>query len=71
MQSIYRLYLLVDRYANAIEKLNLDGNELEEYRRVLLHLQNEVETGEPSGRIVRECLGWLSRMAGEPLQQAS
>lgn len=71
MQSIYRLYSLVDRYANAIEKLNLDGDELEEYSSVLLHLQNQVERGEPGGKIVNECLAYLSQMAGEPLLQAS
>ena len=61
MQSIYGLYLLMDEYATAIEKMNLDGDELEEYSTVLLRLQNQVETGEPSDRIVNECLDWLSR----------
>jgi hypothetical protein len=61
MQSIYGLYVLVDKYATAIEKLDLNGDELEEYSTVLLRLQNQVETGEPSDRIVNECLDWLSR----------
>jgi hypothetical protein len=61
MQSLYGLYVLVDRYATAIEKLNLNGDEREEYSTVLLRLQNQVETGEPSDRIVNECLDWLSR----------
>jgi hypothetical protein len=60
MQSIYGLFLLVDKYASAIEKLNLDGDELEEYSTVLLRLQNQLETGEPSDRIVDECLEWLA-----------
>ena len=28
---------------------------------MLLHLQNQLETGEPSERIVKECLGWLEQ----------
>ena len=71
MQSIYHLYLLVDKYASAIEKLNLDGDQLEEYSTVLLHLQNQVETGEPGDRIANECIDWLSRFtsrAAPPLQ---
>ena len=31
MQSLYTLYMLVDKYATEIEKLNLDGDQLEEY----------------------------------------
>ena len=72
MQSIYALHVLVDQYAAAIEKLNLEGDELEEYSTVLLHLQNRVETGKPSDKVVNQCLAYLSRLAGEsPLQQAS
>ena len=74
MQSIYALYKLVDQYATEIEKLNLDGDQLEEYSTVLLHLQNQVETGEPCERIVNECLESLSRfIAGlaQPLQESS
>jgi hypothetical protein len=65
MQSIYGLYLLVDKYATAIEKLDLNGDELEEYSTVLLRLQNQVETGEPSDRIVNECIDWLSRFTAQ------
>ena len=53
MQTLYSLYMLVDKYATQIEKLNLDGDQLEEYSTVLLHLQNQVETGEPSERVVQ------------------
>ena len=61
MQSIYSLYLIVDQYATQIEKLNLDGDQLEEYSSVLLHLQHQVETGAPSERIVNLCIEILSR----------
>lgn len=63
MQSLYALYMLVDKYATEIEKLNLDGDHLEEYSAVLLHLQNQVETGAPSDRIVSECVESLNRFA--------
>jgi hypothetical protein len=60
MQSVYSLYVLVDKYASEIEKLNLDGDQLEEYSTILLRLQNAVETGAPNERIVDECLHSLS-----------
>lgn len=60
MESIYKICLLVDKYASEIEKLNLDGDQLEEYSTILLRLQNTVKTGEPNMRIVDECLGSLS-----------
>lgn len=63
MQSVYALYKLVDKYASEIEKLDLDGDQLEEYSTVLLHLQNQVETGEPSHKIVEQCLAYLSRFS--------
>jgi len=63
MQSIYALYKLVDKYASEIEKLNLDGEQLEEYSTVLLHLQNQVETGEPSHKIADQCLAYLARFS--------
>ena len=63
MQSLYTLYMLVDKYATEIEKLNLDGDQLEEYSTVLLHLQNQVETGEPSHKIVNQCLAYLSKFS--------
>ena len=61
MQSLYSLYLIVDEYASAIERLNLDGHQLEEYRNVLLHLQKQVAHGEPRDRIVNQCLEILNR----------
>lgn len=64
MQTVYALYKLVDKYASEIEKLNLDGDQLEEYGTVLLHLQNQVETGEPSQKIVDQCLAYLARFSG-------
>ena len=63
MQSLYRLYMLVDKYATEIEKLDLDGDQLEEYSTVLLHLQNQVETGEPSDKIVNHCLAYLEKFS--------
>jgi hypothetical protein len=63
MQSVYALYKLVDKYASEIEKLNLDGDQLEEYSAILLHLQNQVETGEPSHKIVDQCLSYLARFS--------
>jgi hypothetical protein len=64
MQSLYSLYMLVDKYATEIEKLNLDGEQLEEYGTVLLHLQHQVETGVPRHKIVNECLACLGRFSG-------
>jgi len=61
MQFTYRLYVLVDKYASAIEKLNLDGDALQEYSSMLLRLQNQVETEDSSERIVEECLDYLNR----------
>ena len=63
MQSVYALFKLVDKYASEIEKLDLDGDQLEEYCTVLLHLQNQVEMGEPSHKIVDQCLAYLSRFS--------
>ena len=63
MQSLYSRYMLVDKYATEIEKLNLDGSQLEEYSTVLLHLQSQVETGESSQRIVNQCLACLNKFS--------
>ena len=63
MQSVHALYKLVDKYASEIEKLNLDGDQLEEYSTILLHLQNQVETGEPSHKIIDQCLAYLERFS--------
>ena len=73
MRSLYSLYMLVDEYASEIEKLNLDGDELEEYSTVLLHLHNQVETGEPSDKIVTKCIESLNRFTSKlqiPLHQS-
>ena len=66
MQSVYSLYVLVDKYASEIEKLNLDGDQLEQYSTILLRLQNTVETGNPNERIVDECLRSLSEWDRRP-----
>ena len=73
MRSMYNLYLLVDKYATQIEKLNLDGDELEQYSSVLLQLQNEVEGGAQSERIVEQCIEMLRRFTSKvsrPLYQS-
>lgn len=61
MQTVSDLSALVDKLAAAIPALNLDGDELEEYSTMLLWLQNQVETGEPSEKIVNECLAYFRR----------
>ena len=63
MQSVYFLYKLVDKYASEIEKLNLNGAQLEEYSKVLVNLQKQVETGEPSHKIINQWLAYLSRLS--------
>ena len=63
MQSAYSLYKLVDRYASEIEKLNLNSAQLAEYSTVLNQLQRQVETGEPSHKIVRHWLDYLSKFS--------
>ena len=61
MHTLADLNALVEKFAAAIPNLNLDGDEQEEYSTVLLWLQNQIETGDPSEAIVKECLEWLSR----------
>jgi hypothetical protein len=61
MQSIIDLNLLVEKYAALPPELNLDGDEQEEYSTMLLRLQNQVETGDPSEWIVNECVAWLAK----------
>lgn len=61
MQSLLDLNLLVDKYAALLPQLNLDGDDQEEYSTMLLRLQNQVETGEPSEAIVNETVEWLTR----------
>jgi len=62
MPTTTELTTLVEKLAAAIPNLNLDGEELEEYSTMLLWLQNQVETGEPSERIVLECLDYFKRL---------
>ena len=61
MLTTTELSALVDRLAAAIPDLNLDGDDQEEYSTMLLWLQNQVETGEPSEWIVNECLAYFAR----------
>jgi len=65
MPSLTDLNALVEKFAAAIPNLNLDGNEQEEYSTMLLWLQNQVETGEPSERIVNECLAYLEQFRSQ------
>ena len=65
MPSLTDLNALVEKFAAAIPNLNLDGNEQEEYSTMLLWLQNQVETGEPSERIVSECLAYLEQFRSQ------
>ena len=51
MPTLTDLNALVEKFAAAIPNLNLDGDDQEEYSTMLLWLQNQVETGEPSERI--------------------
>ena len=71
MQSIYALSKLVDQYASVIEKLNLSGEQLAEYGRILGRLQKQIETGELGSRVVNDCLASLARFAGQSLPKAS
>jgi hypothetical protein len=61
MPSLTELNALVETLAAAIPGLNLDGDEQEEYSTMLLRLQNQVETGQPSEWIVKECLEYFKR----------
>jgi len=61
MHTLADLNALVEKFAAAIPNLNLDGDEQEEYSTMLLWLQNQIETGEPSEAIVNECLDWFRR----------
>lgn len=63
MQSTYFLYKLVDKYASEIEKLNLNGAQLAEYSTVLNQLQHQVETGEPSHKIINQWLAYLTKLS--------
>lgn len=48
------------KFAAAIPNMNLDGDEQEEYSTMLLWLQNQIETGEPSEAIVKQCLEYFA-----------
>ena len=65
MPNIVELRALVERYVAALRKLNLDGDEQEEYSTMLLWLQNQVETGEPSENVVRRCLEYFGRFESQ------
>jgi len=52
MQSLLDLHALEDKYAAALPDLNLDADDQEEYSTMLLRLQNQVDTGEPSEKII-------------------
>ena len=65
MRTLTDLTALLEKYVAAIPALNLDGDELEEYSTMLLWLQNQVETGEPSERIVNECLAYLEQFRSQ------
>jgi len=67
MLSLTDLGKLIEEFAAAIPDLNLDGDEQEEYSTMLLRLQNQIETGEPSEAIVDECLDWLNSFSEERL----
>lgn len=59
MPTLIDLTALVEKLASHIPDLNLDGDEQEEYSTMLLRLQNQVETGEPSSAIVDRCLAYF------------
>ena len=65
MPSRLYLHLLVDRYAEALPVLDLNGNEQEEYSTMLLWLQNQVEAGEPNEKIVKQCVDRFSVESGK------
>ena len=65
MPNIVELRAFVERYAAALGKLGLDGDEQEEYSTMLLWMQNQVETGEPSERVVQQCLEYLGRFESQ------
>jgi len=59
MPSLIQLYTLLDQFAAALPELDRDGEQQEENSTMLLWLQNQVETGEPSQRICRGVSGLL------------
>ena len=61
MPNIMELTAMIERLAATVPKLDMDGEEQEEYSTMLLWLQNQVETGEPSELIVRQCLAYFGQ----------
>lgn len=70
MPSLLDLHLLVDKYAAMLPKLDLGGDEQEEYSTMLLWLQNQVEGGTPNETFVNQCLNWLERFTMESAETA-
>ena len=62
MRTLTELTALVERFAAAIPDLNLGGDEQEEYSTMLLRLQYQAETGQPSEAIVNECLDYFKQL---------
>ena len=65
MPTLTDLTALLEKYIAAVPTLNLDGDDLEEYSTVLLQFQNQVETGEPSERVVKKCLAYLEQFKSQ------
>lgn len=65
MQPLLDLHLLVDKYAALLPKLDIGGDDQEEYSTMLLWLQNQVEGGTPNETFVNQCLEWLERFGAE------
>ena len=64
MQPVLDLYLLVDKYAALLPKLN--GEDKDEYSTMLLHLQKQMEGGMPNETFVDRCLTWLAWYNSQP-----
>lgn len=61
MPTLTDLNALVEKLAAAVPDLNLDGDQQEQYSTMLLWLQNQVESGEPSIAIVDRCLAYFKQ----------
>jgi len=61
MPTLTDLTAIVEKLALGVSELNLDEDEQEEYSTMLLWLQNQVETGEPSESIVKQCLVYFAK----------
>lgn len=62
MLTIDDLSTQIEKLAMSIPDLNLSGEEQEEYSTMLPRLEKQIETGEPSESIVKECLGYFRRV---------